>query len=66
MPRKPRVPTAPDKPADRPQRPTGAKPEWGEFDLWGAFAASWEAAERGEPATPAPDKPLSLKGPRKP
>jgi hypothetical protein len=58
MPRKPVVPTIPDKPAGRtkpersrdPKLPPALSPE--QSDLWGAFAASWEQGEAVEAAPP--------------
>jgi hypothetical protein len=35
-------------------RPGDVKPELGKVDLWGAFAAPWEAAEPAEPELFAP------------
>ena len=52
--RKPRVPDRPRQSPAEERKDQTLDPERSvDFDLWGAFAASWEAAERAEPSKPA-------------
>ena len=72
MPRKPAMPAIPDKPTGRTKsersradpKPPALKPE--QFDLWGAFAASWEQGESVEAAPLRHQKTRQRRGSRAP